>query len=79
MSFNLVIISPQKKIFEGKVDSVNVPGEEGRLEILSHHAPLLAALTKGKIETTKGGAKESFEISKGFIEASQNNARVLVR
>ena len=79
MSFDLVIISPQKKLFEGKVDSVSVPGEEGGMEILSHHAPLLAALSKGKVVITKEGAKESFEISRGFIEVSENSARVLVR
>lgn len=78
MSFNLRIISPQKKLFEGKADSVRVPGEEGEMEILSHHAPLLATLTKGRV-IIKGETEQSFEISKGFIEVSQNSARVLLR
>jgi len=72
------VIMTDKKIFEGKVQEIVVPGQEGGMEIFPNHAPLLAALKKGKI-VVKGESEEEFEIESGFIEVHNNVATILAR
>lgn len=61
-----------------------LPGTEGSFEMLDHHAPLIAALGKGRMKVIKdknmnaAGNTETYEISGGFVEMLNNNASVLV-
>jgi len=41
---NLVVLTPQRQIFEGEIASVKVPGISGQFEILKGHAPIVSAL-----------------------------------
>jgi len=77
--FSLSIITPEKKIFEGQVQEVLVPGEEGGMVIFSHHAPLLAALKKGKIIAKDSSVTEELEIESGFIEVNRKKTTILAR
>ena len=75
----LQIISPTKTIFEGKVSSVKVPGDEGEFEMLNKHAAIVSSLTKGIIRIIKQDAKiEKFEIKSGIIEMQKNNIILLI-
>jgi F-type H+-transporting ATPase subunit epsilon len=76
----LDILSPEKKVFSGTVYGVSLPGTEGFFEILDHHAPIIAALGKGKMKVLKdkNGSSETYEISGGFVEMLNNKASVLV-
>ena len=75
----LQIISPAKTIFEGKVSSVKVPGDEGEFEMLNKHAAIVSSLTKGIIRVIKQDAKiEKFEIKSGIIEMQKNNIILLI-
>jgi len=49
----LEIITPDKKLFEGEVKAVTLPGIDGSLGILDKHAPLISALRKGSIVITE--------------------------
>jgi len=76
--FRLSIVTPEKVVFDGEVASLIVPGTEGYLGVLSHHAPLITALQTGKIEFKDAGDKlHIFAISGGFIEVSHNTATLL--
>ncbi len=77
--FNLSIITPEKKIFEGQVQEVFVPGKEGGMVIFSHHAPLLAALKKGKIIAKADAVIQELEIESGFIEVNRKKTTILAR
>ena len=44
---NVSLVSPERELFTGQVDQVDLPGSEGDLGILPNHAPLMAALTTG--------------------------------
>ena len=77
---NLLVLTPEKEIFNGKVTSVQVPGISGKFEVLNNHAPIVSALTNGKVRIIiEGGEKKSFEIKKGFIEVLKNDVSLLVQ
>ena len=72
----LVIISPEKKLFEGEANSVTVPAVDGSLGILDNHAPLISALKKGTVEI-KGSSNSNFEINGGVVEVLKNKVVIL--
>jgi F-type H+-transporting ATPase subunit epsilon len=76
--FRLSIVTPEKIVFEGEVVSLIVPGTEGYLGVLSHHAPLITALQTGKIEFQDANNKlQVYAVSGGCIEVSLNQATLL--
>lgn len=75
----LEIISPNKKIYSGKVKLVEVPGEKGPFEILRNHAPIISTLVNGKIKIVNHeGEKSYFEIKTGVVELVNNKITLLV-
>jgi F-type H+-transporting ATPase subunit epsilon len=77
---NLVVLTPEKEIYNGKVTSVKVPGINGSFEILNNHAPIVAALGSGEIRVLDDkGEKKIFAIKKGFIEVLKNDVSLLVQ
>jgi len=77
--FKLSIVSPERTLFEDNVESLIVPGGDGYLGILSHHAPLISTLKVGEITFRDTDKKEiSMATSGGFIEVSDNVASILV-
>lgn len=69
----LKIISPEKRIFDGEVNRVTVPGSLGEFEILVNHAPIISSLESGKVsyEIATGELKQ-LEIESGFVEVQKN-------
>jgi F-type H+-transporting ATPase subunit epsilon len=76
----LDILTPEHKVFSGKVYGIQLPGREGGFEILENHAAIIAALGKGKMKVLKdkSGSSETYEISGGFIEMVNNKASVMI-
>ena len=75
--YQLKINTQEKKVFEGAVTSLIVPGSEGYLGVLANHAPLLALLGQGKLTIRKGAETSEFQISGGFLEVHHNQATIL--
>jgi F-type H+-transporting ATPase subunit epsilon len=76
--FKLSIVSPSRVLYEQDVESVVVPGSEGYLGVLSHHAPLITALMPGRITITETEDKQlTAAVSGGFLEVSDNVATIL--
>ncbi len=73
----LEIITPNQEIFTGEVSLIQLPGIDGLFEILNLHAPLIAALKKGKIKVENQGNIEYFEINSGVVEVLKNKVLVL--
>jgi F-type H+-transporting ATPase subunit epsilon len=74
----LEIVTPDKKLFEGNVKSLVVPGSEGQLGILNNHAPMIASLKKGIVKVTDEQSQvQKFEIKGGVVEVLKNNVIVL--
>ena len=75
----LEILTPEKKLFSGNVQGVQLPGVDGLFEILDKHAPLVSALGIGNVKVLqKGTASETYAIQGGFVEVIDNKATVLV-
>ncbi len=77
-SFHLQIITPEKILFNGDVDSLVAPGLDGYFGVLAHHAPLIAALGEGHVEIRIGRRPpELWQIKGGFFEMLNNRAVLL--
>jgi F-type H+-transporting ATPase subunit epsilon len=77
----LEILTPEKKLFSGKVYGVQLPGIDGSFEILEKHAPLVSALGNGNVKVLNdksGNNNTSYQIKGGFIEVLNNKVVVLV-
>ena len=77
--FALVVVSPEGKLYDGEAESVHVPGKTGGMTVLARHAPLLAALSKGRVSITGGSGPGEFDIEKGFIEVNEKRVDLFVR
>lgn len=73
----LEILTPDKKVFEGEVSSVSLPGTMGSFEILNNHAPIISTLEDGKLIVRGGGKEEVFLIQGGVVENLNNHVVVL--
>lgn len=76
----LLVLTPEKEVYSGTVSSVQVPGTNGKFEILNNHAPIVAELGEGSVRILdQKGEKHIFNIKKGFIEVLKNEVSLLVQ
>jgi F-type H+-transporting ATPase subunit epsilon len=71
------IITQERIVFSGQVDSVNLPGVEGRMGILPNHSPLLTMLDFGEVLVRTAGREEYFAIGGGFVEIQPDHVTIL--
>jgi F-type H+-transporting ATPase subunit epsilon len=76
---HLEIVTPEKQLFSGAVDSVTVPAATGYMGILPGHAPLLAELGIGEVSFKKGDHTEYFFCSWGFLEVLPDRVVLLAQ
>lgn len=75
----LTIARVDAPVFSGAVTSVTVPGSEGEMTLLADHTPLMTALRAGTITVRKAdGETETFPVSSGTLEVSQNQVTILL-
>lgn len=73
------VLTPDKKLFEGAVKSIDLPGSAGAFKVLTNHAPLISSLTIGNVHIIKeDGETQDFTIKSGFVEVLNNNVAVLI-
>ena len=77
MPLQLEIVTPERLAYSDTVDSVVLPGSEGEMGVLPHHAPLLATLGIGELRIRKGGAEEAFAIVGGFVQVRPDKVVVM--
>lgn len=74
----LKIISPERIVYQGMVESVTVPGTQGSFQILNDHAPIISSLEKGVVEYATKEGRESLAVTGGFVEVKKNEVCVCV-
>lgn len=77
MPLQLEIVTPERLAYSDTVDAVVLPGSEGEMGVLPHHAPLLATLGIGELRIRKGGAEEAFAIVGGFVQVRPDKVVVM--
>jgi F-type H+-transporting ATPase subunit epsilon len=76
-TFHFDLVSPEKLVFSGEVDQVDVPGTEGDFGVLAGHAPVIAAVRPGILTITTGGAHQKVIVQGGVAEVSERGLTVL--
>lgn len=72
------IITPDKKIYQGDIRSIRIPGKKGSFQVLKDHAPIISTLVKGSVIIVDQENKEiRFDIEEGVIEVKQNKIILL--
>lgn len=75
---HIEIIDPDKTIFQGEAELVQLPGKDGSFEILNNHAPLISVLRAGKIKIVDQNKNaQFFEVKGGVIEVQKNKILIL--
>ena len=69
-TFHFDLVSPEKLLFSGEVDQVDVPGTEGDFGVLAGHAPIVSALRPGIMTVFVGGNAQRMVVLGGFAEVS---------
>ena len=69
-TFHFDLVSPEKLLFSGDVDQVDVPGSEGDFGVLAGHAPTVSALRPGIMTVFVGGNQQRMVVLGGFAEVS---------
>jgi len=69
-TFHFDLVSPEKLLFSGEVDQVDVPGTEGDFGVLAGHAPTVSALRPGIMTVFVNGEKQRMVVLGGFAEVS---------
>ena len=70
-------VSPERVLFSGDVDQVDLPGVEGDMGILAEHAPLVTPLRPGIITIFNGGTREAVVVIGGIAEVNPAGLTVL--
>ncbi len=76
-SFQLSLVSPEKLLFAGPVDQVDLPGVEGDFGVLAGHAPIVAMLRPGIVTAMTGSTHERFVVLGGLAEFSHEVLTIL--
>lgn len=72
------IVTQERTVFSAQVNSVNLPGTEGRMGILPNHSALLTTLAFGEIIVRPvNGEEQYFAVGGGFAEVQPNKVVVL--
>jgi F-type H+-transporting ATPase subunit epsilon len=74
----LEILSPEKTLFTGEVDSVIFPGSQGKFQILNNHAPIISSLSQGNINYKINSKNNQVEIKRGIVEVLKNKISALI-
>lgn len=70
--FTLDVITPVRKAFSEKVDSVSVPTPDGTIEVLAKHEPLFTTLAEGEVKIVAAGKEYYLAIGGGFMEVRRS-------
>jgi F-type H+-transporting ATPase subunit epsilon len=76
-TFHFDLIAPDKILFSGEVDQVDVPGIDGDFGVLAEHAPMIVLLRPGVLTVMVGGEAQRVVIFGGFAEISPQGLTVL--
>ena len=76
-TFQLEIVTPEKKVVETAAEEVQIPGKNGYLGILPGHAPLITELSVGEITFRENSTEQHLAVAWGFAEVLPDKVTIL--
>lgn len=77
-AFHFELVSPEKLLFSGEVESVVVPGSEGAFTVLKDHAPVMSTLKPGIVEIAESASKKArLFVRGGFADVAASGLTIL--
>jgi F-type H+-transporting ATPase subunit epsilon len=76
-TFHFDLVSPEKLVFSGEVDQVDIPGAAGDFGVLAGHAPLLAMIKPGILVILGQGGPQRIVVGGGFADVNHQGLTVL--
>jgi F-type H+-transporting ATPase subunit epsilon len=77
MTIKVDIVTAERLVFSEDADIVMVPGVDGELGILPHHAPIMTMIKPGEVLVRKGTEEYSLAVSGGFLEVKPDHITIL--
>lgn len=74
---NFALVSPERELFHGDVDSVVVPGSEGEFGVLPNHAPVMSVIKPGALRVLNEGGERRIFVNGGFADVTPEGLTVL--
>ena len=75
--FRFELVSPERLLFSGEVESVVAPGIEGEFTVLKDHAPFMTTLKPGWVRIQGGGKDETMFVRGGFADVAPSGFTIL--
>ena len=76
-TFHFELVSPEKLLFSGDVEQVDVPGAEGDFGVLAGHAPFMTTLKEGRVKAYDDGDVRVYEVRGGFADVTAEGLTIL--
>ena len=76
-TFQLEIVTPEKKVVDTAAEEVQIPGKSGYLGVLPGHAPLITELAVGEISFRSSSGEERLAVAWGFAEVLPEKVTIL--
>jgi F-type H+-transporting ATPase subunit epsilon len=78
MAIHFELVSPEKLLFSGDVDSVVVPGSEGEFTVLAGHAPFMSTMRPGVVAIAEtAGKSQRLFVRGGFADVAPMGLTIL--
>lgn len=74
----LRIITPEGVLYEGAVDWVEAPLDDGLIGIWPGHAPLVGAVARGRVRFAVGGEEREMSVGGGVLRVDEERCSILV-
>ena len=75
-TFQLEIVTPEKKVVDTKAEEVQIPGKNGYLGILPGHAPLITELAVGEIKIRESNGEQKLAVASDCLERKEHESRL---
>lgn len=73
----VLVIGPERAVFDGEADAVTAPAFDGQVGILPRHAPFMTLLGQGVLAIRRSGGTSRFHVQGGFLQVVSNTVRVV--
>ncbi|MGO4447823.1 F0F1 ATP synthase subunit epsilon [Phyllobacterium sp. TAF24] len=77
-AFHFELVSPERLLLSEQVTEVVVPGTEGYMTVMAHHAPLMATVKPGVVTVKLADGKpDSYVVFGGFVDVTPDGCTLL--